>query len=160
MPSPLFTIGHGTRPLPLFLELLGKFHIAFLIDIRSIPYSAFNPQYRREPLAKALHEHNIRYVFMGDALGGRPSDPSCYHDGKVDYEAVKQKDFFLRGIERLKTAYEKDLKAALLCSESKPAECHRSKLIGPALQYNNIPLMHIDENGALLDQATLHPRLF
>jgi uncharacterized protein (DUF488 family) len=160
MSSSLFTIGHGTRPLSTFLDLLEKFHIDFLIDVRSIPWSAFNPQYRQTTLAHALQQRNIRYVYMGDALGGRPTDPSCYSGGKVNYEALQQKDFFLQGIERLKAAHEKDVRAALLCSESNPAKCHRSRLIGRFLHQQNIPLQHIDENGTLCEQAILIPALF
>lgn len=47
---------------------------------------------------------------MGDTIGGRSKDTSCYdNEGKVDYEAVKMKEFFLNGIDRLKTAYNKTL---------------------------------------------------
>jgi uncharacterized protein (DUF488 family) len=67
---PLFSIGHGTRPFPVFLELLERYAIEFLIDVRSVPYSAYNPQYRQEELARMLRLSGIRYVYMGDTLGG------------------------------------------------------------------------------------------
>ena len=93
---------------------------------------------------------------MGDELGGRPKDNSCYdNDGKVDYEKVKSKAFFQNGIKRLKTAYNKSINVVIMCSESKPVECHRSKLIGRALDADNIVIKHIDENGKLKDQTTV-----
>ena len=93
---------------------------------------------------------------MGDSIGGRPTDPTCYDtEGKVDYELVKEKDFFIQGIQRLITAYEKKINVVLLCSESKPIECHRSKLIGRVLAKKNIILQHIDEKGTLKDQITI-----
>lgn len=153
---PLYTIGHGNRTADEFLSMLQKFGIEYIIDVRSQPYSKFNPHYNQNELKFFLEKNNVRYVFMGDTLGGRPSDKSCYdEEGKVDYEIVKTKDFFVQGIDRLKTAYEKDVKVGIMCSESKPSECHRSKLIGRVLVKDKISLMHIDENGKLKDQATV-----
>jgi uncharacterized protein (DUF488 family) len=154
--KPLYTIGHGNRKSEDFLALLKEFGIEYLIDVRSQPYSKFNPQYNQNDLKFFLERNGIKYVFMGDNIGGRPKDTSCYDDeGKVDYEAVKTKDFFINGIERLKTAYNKDINVVIMCSESKPCECHRSKLIGKVLNTDNIILKHIDENGKVKDQATV-----
>ena len=154
--KPLYTIGHGNRKSEDFLELLKEFGIEYLIDVRSQPYSKFNPQYNQNELKFFLERNGIRYVFMGDNIGGRPKDTSCYDsEGKVDYEAVKTKEFFINGIDRLKTAYSKDINVVIMCSESKPCECHRSKLIGRVLNTDNIFLKHIDENGKIKDQATV-----
>jgi len=154
MGATLYTIGHGRRNSEDFLALLKKYDIEYLIDVRSLPFSRFNPQYNQKALKNSLHENGIHYVFMGDTLGGRPKDPSCYNEaGKIDYEILKTKDFFKEGIKRLKAAFEKDVKAALMCSETKPEECHRSKLIGVALSVENIAFSHIDETGDLKDQV-------
>src|SRR5215475_103312 len=135
----LYTIGHGTRKIEDFLETLRSFSIQYLIDVRSQPYSKFSPQYNQSDLKFFLERHGITYVFMGESIGGRPSDPSCYDkDGKVDYEKVKTKEFFKRGIERLKIAYAKNIPTVIMCSEGKPSECHRSKLIGRVLSSENI----------------------
>ena len=152
----IFTIGHGTRPLSTFLELLEQYSIEFVIDVRSIPYSTFNPQYRQPELVTAVRAAGFRYIYMGNSLGGRPTDPGCYNtNGKLDYDLVRIQPFFLEGLERIVTAHEKGIRVALLCSESKPANCHRSKLIGKALQQRGIPVQHIDEEGTLVHQALL-----
>jgi uncharacterized protein (DUF488 family) len=154
--QPLYTIGHGNRKPEDFLSLLKSFGIEYLIDVRSQPYSKFNPKYNQNDLKYFLEQNGIKYVFMGDSIGGRPKDISCYdNEGKVNYEAVKTKEFFLEGIDRLKTAYNKDINVVIMCSESKPCECHRSKLIGRVLNNESIVLKHIDENGKLKDQATV-----
>lgn len=154
--KPLFTIGHGSRTKVELLELLQAFDIKYLIDVRSQPHSKFNPQFNQNEIKFFLEDNNIRYVFMGDSLGGRPKDKSCYDfDGKVDYEMIMTKDFFKKGIERLKVAYSKEINVAMMCSESKPSECHRSKLIGKVLNADNIIIKHIDEKGVVKDQATV-----
>jgi uncharacterized protein (DUF488 family) len=153
---PIFTIGHGTRPINELLGLLKKYDIDHLADVRSQPYSKFNPQYNRESLHRSLNQADIKYIYLGDTLGGRPQDPSC-HDttGRIDYNLVRQKDFFKKGIERLRSAHHKAIKVALLCSERKPELCHRSKLIGRTLSEENIPVQHIDEYGELKTQDTV-----
>ena len=155
----LYSIGHGTRKIEDFLVLLKKFDIHYLIDVRSQPYSKFNPQFNQAPLQFYLKEHKVTYVFMGDALGGRPEDKSCYdEEGKVDYTKIKEMEFYKEGLTRLKKAYQKGKGVAIMCSESKPTECHRSKLIGMSLledESEKIILRHIDEKGKVKAQATV-----
>ena len=61
----LYTIGHSNHDLEHFFELLKMHAITAIGDVRSSPYSKFNPQYNREPLQKALKENRIAYVFLG-----------------------------------------------------------------------------------------------
>jgi len=144
MPNTLFSIGHGNKPLDQFLKELDSEGIAFLLDVRSKPYSKWNPQYNREDLEQALKAHGITYVFVGDTLGGLPIDRTCYDsDNKVIYEVIKKKQFFKEGLERLLTAHKKQVPLALMCSESNPAACHRSKLIGQELLTHKISIQHI-----------------
>ncbi len=151
---PLYSIGHGTRPLEVFVGLLKEHGIEYLIDVRTRPYSRFNPQYNRKAMEHSMGAVGIRYVFMGDTLGGRPEDSTCYTpDGRADYAVMRTKDFFLAGMERLMKAHQMDRAVAMMCSESKPSECHRTRLIGQALAQVAVPVMHIDERGRLQSQA-------
>jgi uncharacterized protein (DUF488 family) len=149
---PIYTIGYGSRALEEFIAILHQYQIAYLVDIRSAPYSRYKPEYAKEALAQALHAQGIRYIFLGDALGGRPADPACYVDGKVDYDRVKTLAVYQQGIERVQAAFRQQQRIALMCSEGKPEQCHRSKLIGVSLDALQIPLAHIDETGALQSQ--------
>ena len=156
---PIYTIGYGSRSLADFTAVLQQHHIAYLIDIRSAPYSRYKPEFGKESLPEALQAAGIRYVFMGDSLGGRPSDPSCYTEGKVDYEKVKQTGFYQAGIGRLQSAFQQQHSVVLMCSEGKPETCHRSKLIGATLNQLEIPVAHIDENDAVVGQTAVINRL-
>jgi uncharacterized protein (DUF488 family) len=149
---PIYTIGYGNRSIEEFIGLLQKYHIQYLADIRSRPYSKFNPAFSQAALEKRLRLHHIKYLFLGDTLGGRPDDSSCYVDGKVDYEKVRQTRAFQDGFQRIHDAWEKQLPVALMCSELKPEECHRSKLVGSTLAEQNIPVAHIDEVGNMKTQ--------
>ena len=148
----IYTIGYGNRDLDRFMALLRQYGIEYLIDIRSKPYSRYNQPFSKAPLEGALNKQGFKYVFMGDTLGGIPDDESCYTNGKVDYKKVGQYGPYREGILRLKAAWEKQLVVALMCSERKPQECHRSKLIGETLARMQIPVQHIDEEGNLKSQ--------
>ncbi len=155
----LFSVGYGSNDMDRFLGLLGRFGFDYLVDVRSKPYSRHKPEYSRAPLERRLRAENVRYVFMGDLLGGLPPDPSCYTDGKVDYEKVRTKEFHRVGIGRLRAAWEQQLRIALMCACAKPERCHRSKLIGVSLQREGIPLVHLDDAGGELDQETVIAKL-
>jgi uncharacterized protein (DUF488 family) len=152
---PIYTIGYGNRSREEFVELLQRYEIEFLIDVRSQPYSRYTPQFSKDALETFLQDHHIRYVFMGDALGGRPKDEACYINGKVAYEKVAEQAFYQQGIERLCTAWTKQLHVALMCAEVRPQECHRSKLIGNTLAAQHIEVAHIDESGAIKGQQDI-----
>jgi uncharacterized protein (DUF488 family) len=147
----IYSIGYGARDISAFIQILKKYSIDYLIDVRSKPYSSFKPEFSKKSLEQKLNENNIRYVFMGDSLGGQPEDPSCYDEaGKVDYGKCRQRPQFQSGIERLRRAQQQQLSVVIMCSEAKPESCHRTKLIGEALVQEGIDIQHIDESDILL----------
>ena len=159
-PIPIYTIGYGSRSIEQFIEVLQHHKIAYLIDVRSTPYSRYKPEFSKEALAAELQQHRIRYVFMGDTLGGHPDDETCYDEkGQVDYEKVKDTESYQNGVARLQTAFAQRQCVALMCSEGKPEECHRSKLIGTSLDKEEIPVIHIDENDKEQPQEKVIDRL-
>ena len=156
---PIYTIGYGARSVEALIAVLQANDIAYLIDVRTAPYSRYKPEFSRDALETALARHAIRYIFMGDTLGGRPDAPDCYVDGRVDYAKVAEKAFYRHGIARLQAAFAQQRRIVLLCSEGKPEQCHRSKLIGETLSALAIPVLHIDEEDRLLTQAEVIARL-
>ena len=160
MTIPIYTIGYGSRSIERFVEVLQRYEIAYLVDVRSAPYSRYKPEFSKVELASELQRQGIRYLFMGDTLGGRPDDENCYdEDGSVDYEKIKATQFYADGIDRIRTAFSQQQLVALMCSEGRPEECHRSKLIGVTLTDEEIPVIHIDENDTQQPQNEIINRL-
>lgn len=158
--TPIYTIGYGAREMAAFIDTLRRYGITYLIDVRSKPYSRFKPDFSKDRLEEHLRQAGIRYVFLGDALGGRPDDPTCYDvDGKVLYEQVGVRPYYLAGIDRLAKAQSQGLSVSLMCSEGKPENCHRSKLIGKSLAARGLEVVHIDEHDELIDQQDVLSRL-
>lgn len=141
----VFSIGHGNKTFEEFLSELRSFDIQYLIDIRSKPYSRFNPHFSQPQLKSCMEREHIKYVYMGKELGGLPThDVSCFtNEGKVDYDKLKEKDFFKQGLQRLINANSQGARVCIMCSESNPKECHRSKLVGMELQKQGVDLRHI-----------------
>jgi uncharacterized protein (DUF488 family) len=156
----LLTLGYGKRSIDETIVLLRQHDIGFLVDLRSAPYSRYHPDFSHDALKRHLSEHGIAYLFLGEELGGRPKDPACYDaQGRVDYAAVRTRPAFQQGIERLRTAWEQGRRVALLCSEARPEQCHRSKLVGAALVEEGIEVLHLDEDDTALSQAEVMARL-
>ncbi len=80
--SVIYTIGHSDRPTSGLIAVLQQHGIGVVVDVRSQPYSRWTHQFNRESLTHDLEAAGIRYLFMGDRLGGRPADESLYAPGK------------------------------------------------------------------------------
>jgi uncharacterized protein (DUF488 family) len=155
----VYTIGYGNRSTGELIELLLANRVECMLDVRTAPYSKFKPEFSKEALEAAVSAAGIRYVFAGKELGGRPDAPECYVDGKVDYDLVRKAAFYLAGIERIRKAHAQGMRMALMCSELRPEECHRSKLIGVTLAELAIPVAHLDEEGVPRSQDEVIARL-
>ena len=154
MTGTLFTIGYSGRTIDDFIALLVQHKITALCDVRSMPYSSRNPQFNREPLKKALKAHNIDYVFLGEELGARPKDPSCYVAGKAIYQKIAATPLFKNGLERIESGVQKGYVLALMCAEKDPMTCHRSILICRNLRDRQISIWHIIDLKARSRKAT------
>ncbi|GAB3030387.1 hypothetical protein GCM10011376_37620 [Nocardioides flavus (ex Wang et al. 2016)] len=154
----IYTVGHSTHEIETFLELLAKHEISAVADVRSTPASRFNPQFNREALKAALGRVSIGYVYLGRELGARSDDPSCYVDGKVQYERLAKTPAYGAGIERLITG-RADHRIAIMCSEREPLDCHRTVLVTESLFALGVPVVHILGDGALEPHDETRARL-
>ncbi|MBT8367363.1 MAG: DUF488 domain-containing protein [Deltaproteobacteria bacterium] len=156
--SALYTIGHSNHPAENFIELLLRHDITAVCDVRSQPYSKFNPQFNRENIQKDLKQSNIAYVFLGRELGPRSDDPACYIDGQVQYHLLAQTDLFQEGLERLLKGMQ-FYRIAMMCAEKDPIMCHRMILVCRHLRQEVDEIRHILEDGRIEELADSEERL-
>jgi uncharacterized protein (DUF488 family) len=141
-----------------------------LVDVRSTPYSRFHPQFNKTALAYALQAHTIDYTWAGEAVGGRPKDPSCYkHHSipsnprdylhEISYPEVMQRPWFVEGIQQLLELAVQQV-TCIMCAEKDPAHCHRQHLIATYLmeRHPEVTIWHILADGSLIN-ATSMPNL-
>lgn len=153
---PLISLGHGRLALGDFLAQVQGLQLAFLGDLRSVPRSARCPHFDGPALKLALAELGIKYLPMGDQLGGWPPDASVLDDeGHVLYPRLVAHPNFQAGVARLKQAEAQGLRVGLMCSESDPATCHRSKALGVALEAEGVAIQHLLPDGRLASQAEI-----
>lgn len=154
----IFTIGHSTHTIEQFLALLKQHGITALCDLRSKPYSRFNPQFNREHLKQQLSESGIAYVFLGMELGARSENPSCYDHGKVQYDLLARTDLFQKGLGQVQEE-SREHRMALMCAEKDPLECHRTILVARHLDAMGLAVQHILADGSLESHADALKRL-
>jgi uncharacterized protein (DUF488 family) len=145
----IYTIGHSKHPIDGFIALLQQHGVNALADVRSTPYSRFNPQFNKDRLQTALAAAGIRYVFLGEELGARSKDPSCYdEEGRVSYAKLALTETFRKGVERLLTGLQQH-RIAIMCAEREPLDCHRTILVSRELEKAGVPVTHILHDGSL-----------
>lgn len=132
----IFTIGHSTRSIDEFIDLLTAHEIRQLVDIRTIPKSRHNPQYGQDSLPQSLEEASISYVYMKELGGLRSSTKDSINDAWRNksfrnYADYMQTHDFAEGVERLIALAEEQV-TAIMCAEAVPWRCHRS-LVSDAL---------------------------
>jgi uncharacterized protein (DUF488 family) len=154
----VLTVGHSNHTFPVFLKLLQRHDITALADVRSMPYSRFNPHFNREQLKESLIANGIRYAFFGQELGGRSDDPAYYQNGRVQYTCLAQSISFRKGI-NLVIRSAANYRIALMCSEKEPLECHRTLLVARALANQGVEVQNILSNGTLESHEEAMKRL-
>ena len=146
METPVWTIGHSTRTLAEFLELLGPHRIELLVDVRRYPGSRRWPQFAGPALAQALAATGVSYVWL-PSLGGRrrplPDSPntawrSAMFRGYADYMATES---FAGGLLELQT-YVHGLRTCIMCAEAVWWRCHRG-LIADVLRWEGFQVLHV-----------------
>ena len=142
----IYTIGHSTRTIEQFLELLKAHNIEELVDVRTIPKSRHNPQFSKEALAASLQQAGIAYAHLPQLGGLRHSRKDSVNlgwqntsfRGYADYMATPE---FQAALDELKALAEKK-RVAIMCAEAVPWRCHRS-LIADALTVQGWQVLHI-----------------
>ena len=138
----IYTIGHGRHAFADFLELLQKYQIEFLCDVRSVARSRW-PQFNGHVLAELLRENGIGYEHLPETGGKTKPKP----------------DDLARGVDRI-VEVASDVRTVIMCSESQPltahksprANCHRVGMLAPMLRTRGVErIIHILPNGESIE---------
>jgi len=146
----IYTIGHSNHTQGQFLDLLTAAGVQVLVDVRSNPNSRWATFANRDNLKEILKSVLIRYIYLGDALGGRPPDSDSYdvQTHKADYDSIREKEYFRHGIERL-LAMLRGYRVCVMCAEEDPTSCHRNLLIAEDLRQAGVGILHIRGDGRI-----------
>jgi len=149
----VWTIGHSTRPLQVFLDLLAGHAIQALADVRRFPGSRRHPQFAQDALSASLEADGIIYRWL-PALGGRrrprPNSPNtAWRNASFrGYADHIESEEFSRGLDELLELSSR-LRTSLMCAEAPWWRCHRA-LIADVLRSRGIEVVHIlDERHAV-----------
>ncbi|NJK54746.1 MAG: DUF488 domain-containing protein [Pleurocapsa sp. SU_5_0] len=158
MTKHLFTVGHSNLSLEEFIRLVKKHQVNAIADVRSHPYSSYLSHFNRDLLKFELLKAKFKYVFLGDELGARPKDLSCYINNKAVYSKIADSNDFQNGIKRIVVGLNK-YRVALMCAEKDPISCHRTILICKHLRQLDIEIDHIIDDKTLESQGQIEDRL-
>ena len=144
----IWTIGHSTRTLEHFVDMLHSFNIKLLADIRSFPGSRRVPQFNKENLEISMPANGIDYLHLKLLGGRRPVKKNSKNiawknaafRGYADY---METDDFKKGIHQLE-AMAIQQRTAYMCSEAVWWSCHRS-MVSDYLKLNGWLVYHIME---------------
>ncbi len=150
MLSSIHTIGHSTRSIDEFLELLGNHAIRCLVDIRRYPGSRRFPHFGSAALAQSLDAAGIAYEHCADLGGRRRPSPDSPNKGwrndafraYADYMATPE---FRSAIDRLLAS---ESSTVIMCAEAVPWRCHRN-LVSDELVRRNVAVHHIIDRGTV-----------
>lgn len=151
----VYTIGHSNHSPEGFVELLKKYQIDVLVDVRSRPHSKQVPHFNKDAIRSLVTGSDIKYLFLGKELGGLPEQSDFYDPkGYVIYSRIANSPLFLEAISRLESGILK-YRVAIMCGEENPSGCHRRLLIGRFLKERGVNLKHIRGNGHLQSEEEL-----
>ncbi len=153
----LYTIGHSNHQLTDFRNLLLKYGIDCIVDVRSIPASKYSPQFNKETLQGFLRSYDMDYQFFGYEFGARRND-SFNDSGFVDFELTVQTALFQEGVQKLIPLLEKK-NIALMCSEADPLECHRFSLVGRYYHEEGLDVNHILKDATISSHEALEQEM-
>ncbi len=159
MDKPLFTIGHSTRTIPEFVDLIRPEEIGLVVDVRTMPRSRTNPQFNRDAFPATLSEFQIGYEHIPELGGLRgkqtpgPSPNTFWENQSFrNYADYALTGPFHAGLDRLcELAAER--RCAVMCAEAAWWRCHR-RIIADYLIAKGKTVFHIMSKGRLV-QATL-----
>lgn len=153
----IFTVGHSNGTLEELFSLLTSAGITSLVDVRSVPASAYTPQFNKDSLNRFLAQHGIEYLHFGKEFGARRDDAIV--DGQVNFEKAVTTEAFQLGVDRIINGINKGYTIALMCSEANPLGCHRFHMVSRYFYDNGFEVYHILHNKEIKRHEELEKKM-
>jgi uncharacterized protein (DUF488 family) len=156
----IYTIGHSNYTIERLVNMLERYEIDCVVDIRGIPYSKYNIQFDLETIKYLLTKAGFMYLYMGKEFAVNRRNKTSYNkEGYADFEKVIKEKDFEDGVNRLRDGCEKGYKIALLGAMQDPIRCHRSILVGRSLRDHGFIVKHIVDNYSIVSQQDIEESL-
>jgi uncharacterized protein (DUF488 family) len=140
----IYTVGTSNRSIEEFIEILKRYHIETVVDVRSFPHSKRFPHFNQSELSGFLKRVGIKYVYLGKQLGGFK---------KGGYERYMETETFKEGIKKLEEIGEESI-TAFFCCEKLFFRCHR-RFISQELTVRGWQIYHIVDRDIFPDLRVL-----
>ena len=156
----IYTLGHSNYSIEKLIDMLKKYNINCVVDIRGIPYSKYNVQFDKETIKYTLTKAGFIYIYMAKEFAANRINKQSYNDeGYSEFEKVVKEKEFIEGIDRLKNGCEKGYKIVLLGAMQEPIRCHRAILVGRALREYGFNVKHILDDYSIVSQEDIENML-
>lgn len=155
-----YTIGYAHHSQESFYELLKQYGIQLVIDVRTMAYSRYHPQFNKEPLKHFLNEQGILYRQMQEAFGiVRPDSLLLNKEGYLDLTQIAKQPECEKAIDQMIRGIEEGYHIAFMCAEKSPLDCHRSTLVARVLYERGYSIAHILHDGSIQTQGQIEKEL-
>lgn len=156
----VYAIGHSNYPFDKLIDMLKKYDINCVVDIRQTPYSKYNTQYNREVFSESLKEAGFTYIYMGKEFGAtRQTKESYTPRGYADFEKAVEEEIFKEGVNRLKKGCSMGYRIVLLGAMQEPVRCHRAIMVGRQLSKEGFDVKYIMHEGHIETQEDIEETL-
>lgn len=151
-----YTIGHSKHTTEEFVSLIKPYGINMVIDVRSIPFSRYAPQFNRTFIQRNFDCFAINYEYMGDVLGGKFIYTDFFNEsGCVGFHKVTSNELFQKGNDSVIAKIKNGMNLVLMCTEKDPLYCHRFLLISRELSSRGVKVIHLLADGNAIDNEQL-----
>lgn len=156
----IYTIGYTAFKIDDFINILKKYNITCVIDVRSLPYSQYYPDYNKDVFEKVLKSNRILYRNYSAEFGARQTE-KCYLSpkGYLDFNKYVKSDKFESGYKKVLTGVDLGYTFVLMCAETDPIDCHRSIMLGREFYKRGFEVKNILKTGDVLLQNEIEERL-
>lgn len=155
----LYTIGHSTRTLQEFLDIVHAYQITHVVDVRTIPKSRHVPWFNENELKKSLRKEKIAYTHLSKLGGLRRTTHNSINMGWSNksfrgFADYMQTSEFYKGLKELNGLIKKNQKVVIMCAEAVPWHCHRSLIADAEVARHLVVLEIMSKNSAHLHKLT------